>query len=255
MYQRYGDAFVKQYLGVALKTGIYGYQGEYANPSLNPWYAYGQILVNNYWPWLPLLGIGLYRMIRYFKTMEPEKKQYVLYTLLWCGVPLAIFQLAKVKQYHYINPLYVPFAIVVAYAADSLSTPAKAKLTAWIMALVAVLTVSYIVYPVLPRTLDSREYVDTLTLIEPIKTAPHDIYALSYGFAHYSNGLRFYADKNIIKISEEEMIERIRRGSGDVCIGFYTAISPVVERSGAQMVTMLGSSKESMLFAARREEP
>jgi len=73
-------------------------------------------------------------------------------------VPLLIFQTAKVKQYHYIVPLYIPMAILSASVLGNLEETKRKK---WIFALVSVIsiyTLACVAFPVIPKTLDSREY-------------------------------------------------------------------------------------------------
>ncbi|MCB4792718.1 MAG: glycosyltransferase family 39 protein [Elusimicrobia bacterium] len=84
VYLKYGNEFISQYFNVALMTAFKGYPVEYSgNPSLNPWYAYFQILINNYWPWLPFLVIGLYQFVKRFKENKSENNNFIFFVVLW----------------------------------------------------------------------------------------------------------------------------------------------------------------------------
>lgn len=205
MYAKYGMAFIKQYFGVALMTGITGYPESYSsNPSLNPWYAYFEILLSNYQPWLIFVVIGLYRIFRKFGSFEPERKKQLIFALAWCFAPLLVFQAAKVKQYHYIMPLYIPFAIISAYAISDLGEKAKFRITAGLAAIAVCLAAAYIVYPVIPKTLDSREYVENLKLVPELKKTEGDVYILKHGSSYFNNCFWFYADKRSVPCSDSE---------------------------------------------------
>ena len=87
MYEKYGKSFLDQYLRVALMTGIKGYPSTYSKmASLNPWYAYFEILLANYWPWLPFLAAGFVKIIRDFKKSDKAEKNKSLFVLSWAFV-------------------------------------------------------------------------------------------------------------------------------------------------------------------------
>ncbi|MCX5782182.1 MAG: glycosyltransferase family 39 protein [Elusimicrobia bacterium] len=211
MYLKYKKAFLDQYLSVALMTGIKGYPATYSgNPSLNPWYAYFEILVSNYWPWLPFLIIGIYKWIKSFSSIDIESRKKIIFVLLWAFVPFLMFQAAKVKQYHYIVPLYVPFALISAAAFEGFKFNIKIKSAFWLIIITTLLSVSYLFYPIIPKTLDSREYLKNMQFLEEAKRIDGDIIALNKWFSYYNNFLWFYADKRLVKNTPEEIVDKIK---------------------------------------------
>lgn len=255
MYQRHGVDFLKQYFGVALMTGIKGYPASYSgNPSLNPWYAYYEILLSNYWPWLPFLVAGYYKVLKNYKNFTEEEKKRFMYMFSWSLTPLAIFQIAKVKQYHYIVPLYAPFAVIAASAIDSFNENIKNKITSWIVILILVLTAAYLFFPIIPKTLDSREFNDTILLVDEVKKTGSDIIALDSGFCHYSSCFWFYADRNTVKNSEEEIIQKIKSGKKFYYVLEKGPFEKISKLAGIEHIKIVKSSEKSVLFTNSGEK-
>ena len=248
MYLKYGIAFLKQYFGVTLMTAVSGYpQGYSSSPSLNPWYAYYQIILSNYEPWLIFLLIGLYRTIRYFKTFDEERKKTVIFTLCWCFAPLVIFQAAKVKQYHYIMPLYVPFGIIAAGAISGFTQRTKNIVTSILTALAASLVVLYVLFPVIPRTLDSREYVENLKFVPELKKLDGDVYALRHGFSYFNNCFWFYADKRSVLCTEDELVSAVNSQKKITFVLLKEDIDKIRSRV-SRPLNVVKESQDSVLF-------
>ena len=250
MYLKHGNEFLMQYFNVAFMTAFKGYPVEYSgNPSLNPWYAYFQILINNYWPWLPFLAIGIYSFIKKYKQHESAYKDFMLFIFLWAFIPFLIFQIAKVKQYHYINPLYFPFAVISAGVFNGFSKGAKIKAAKYFVVLTAVLAGIYTAYPVIPKTLDSREYIDTIKLVPQVREIKDDLIVLNEGFCHYDNCFMFYADKGVIVNSRQEMLEKIdsnTRYSFVLSKENFADISKSVRQNN---INIIKYSEKSVLFS------
>jgi len=248
MYHKYGMAFLKQYFGVTLMTGITGYpQGYSSSPSLNPWYAYYEIILSNYEPWLIFLLIGLYRIINGFKSFSEEYRKKIIFILCWCFAPLLIFQVAKVKQYHYIVPLYAPFGIIAAYAIAGFAERTKKTLTAGLVIIVALLTVSYIMFPIIPATLDSREYVENMKLLSDVKKMEGDVYILKHGSSYFSNFFWFYADKRSVVRAEEELAALINSPEKRNFAVLKEDMPSLVKRVN-RPVNIIKESQDSVLF-------
>ena len=210
MYAKYGAMFLHQYFGNALSTGFYGYPiSNPGNPTLNPWYAYFQILASNYEPWLIFLILGISGSVKKYFSGNPENRKKLIFIFCWVFVPCVIFQLAKVKQPHYLVPIYVPFALITAFAFDGFSAKIKAKITAGLIAVVLLLTCAYIAFPIIPKTLDSREYVKNMQFLKEAKSLEGDVYSVTEWSSYYSNFLWFYADKRLIKNTPEQIAEKI----------------------------------------------
>jgi 4-amino-4-deoxy-L-arabinose transferase-like glycosyltransferase len=243
MYRWYDYGFLKQYFGVTLMTGISGYPAGYSSSaSLNPWHAYFDMLLSNYWPWLPFFVYGVYRFLR------QRRDPLTLYVLCWGFVPFAIFQAAKVKQFHYIVPLYVPFAIITATVFDALNTAAKRWAIKFLTALIGVLAIAYIAYPVIPLTLDSREFRDTILLAPAARGVAGDINVGEVGFSHYNNCLMFYADKKVIKNTEAGLIEKMRSGVPAVFAVPKELFDTLVRKIDPARIHILKTSEKSVLF-------
>ncbi|MCX5777861.1 MAG: glycosyltransferase family 39 protein [Elusimicrobia bacterium] len=244
MYQRYGHAFLKQYFGVTLMTGISGYPAGYSSSaSLNPWHAYFDILLSNYWPWLPFMVYGVCRFFRQWRT------PLVMYVLCWVFVPFAIFQMAKVKQFHYIVPLYVPFAIIAAVAFDAFKPVAKRWTIIVLCVLISALAVAYIAYPIIPLTLDSREFRDTITLAPAARVVAGDINAGEVGYSHYNNCLMFYADKIVIKNTAAQLTDKMRSGVPAFFVVPKELFDSLVKQVDSDQIHILKTSEKSVLFA------
>ncbi|MGA2091159.1 MAG: glycosyltransferase family 39 protein [Endomicrobiales bacterium] len=243
MFHRFGYHFLKQYFGVTLMTGISGYPAGYSSsPSLNPWHAYFDILLSNYWPWLPFFVYGVYRFFR------QKRNPLMLFILCWAFVPFAIFQLAKVKQFHYIVPLYVPFAIITASVFDAFSPVAKQRTLKILTGLIVVVAIVYCSYPVIPLTLDSQEFRDTITLVPAARSVAGDINVGEVGFSHYNNCLMFYADKKVIKNSEEQLIDKIRSDVPAVFAVPKELFDKLIRMVNPARIIVLKTSQKSVLF-------
>jgi len=251
MYRWYGQGFLKQYFGVTLMTGLKGYPAGYSSsPSLNPWYAYYSIILSNYEPWLPFLLAGIYQSVRRLRILgrDDEEWKKTLFILLWVFVPLAIFQAAKVKQYHYIVPLYVPFAIISATAFDNFRETLKMKVAGALAGLVTALAMAYLVFPIIPATLDSREFKDTILLVPAARQVSGDVFTLHDGFCHYNNCLLFYADKKVFPNSEQEITAAINAGRPVTFVLSRQDFYRIARTVDITRVRILTTSERSVLF-------
>jgi 4-amino-4-deoxy-L-arabinose transferase-like glycosyltransferase len=247
MYLKHGQFFLDQYFRVALITGIKGYPVAYSgNPSLNPWYAYFSILLSNYWPWLPFMLAGLYKAVKGYAGFEPEYKKKINYVLCWIFVPLIIFQAAAVKQYHYILPLYAPFAIVAALAFDGFKQAAKSRAIWILVAVVSFYTMSCLLFPIIPRTLDSREYSDTITLIPEIKKLDGNITTLHVHGMHYYSCFWFYGDKNTVFDTEEGIISKLSGKDRYYFVMENSEFAKIVSKT--KNVRIIKHTRDSVLF-------
>jgi 4-amino-4-deoxy-L-arabinose transferase-like glycosyltransferase len=252
MYAKYGQKFLGQYFGVALMTGIYGYPAGYSSsPSLNPWYAYFEILLSNYEPWLPFFAVGAYYAVKDSFRGVPARRDPLFFVLLWAVVPLALFQIAKVKQYHYINPLYIPFAVLTATAFRRFAPGVRMKAMRLLAAAVSAAAVLYLLFPIIPRTLDSREFDDTIGLIPAVRKLDADVSALPKGFCHYNNCFMFYGDRKVMLRSEEEMIAEIYSNGRHYFVLSRENFDRLSKRCRPSSLRILSFSRQSVLCANR----
>jgi len=246
MYQYYGVGFIKQYFGVTLMSGFSGYSNS-VNPSINPWYAYFQILANNYWPWLPFMIFGIYKYFKKVFDVGVEEKQKILFIFCWVFIPFVIFQIAKVKQHHYIMPLYFPFAIVVAGVFDEFRFNVKYRVTLSLIILTFFLSVAYIFSPMLPNTLDSRYYADTIKLIPSVVNITKDIKTLPNDQYHYGNCFKFYANKIVSAETENEIINSILTQKKQ-CYILKKGDFDNIKRRVNNKIKIIKETSESVLF-------
>jgi hypothetical protein len=229
-------------------TAFSGYpEGYSTSASLNPWYAYFNILLSNYEPWLIFFLIGLYRIVKELRTYDEDRRKIIIFVLCWCFAPLVLFQAAKVKQYHYIMPLYIPFTIVGANAIANFRESLRVKFAAGLAIIAAVLTISYVAYPVIPKTLDSREYVELLKMVPDLKKMDGDIYAIRHGFSYFNNCFRFYAAKNTVLCSEDEMAALANSPEKHNFVLLKEDFQDVLKRI-SRPITIVKDVKDSLLF-------
>jgi 4-amino-4-deoxy-L-arabinose transferase-like glycosyltransferase len=248
MYLKYQMGFINQYFGVTFITAFKGYPLEYAgNASLNPWYAYYQILLSNYEPWLIFFLIGLYNVVKNFKTYAEDRRSNIIFVLCWCFVPLALFQAAKVKQYHYLMPLYIPITIIAATALGNFGESLRLKFAAGLAIITALLTICYVAYPVIPKTLDSREYVELMKMVPDLKKIDGDVYAVRHGFSYFNNCFRFYADKKTVLCTEDEMAALANSPQKHIFVLLKEDFPDVFKRI-TRPITIVKDVKDSVLF-------
>ncbi len=250
MYAKYGKTFLDEYFGVSLMTGIYGYPASYSeNPSLNPWYAYFEILASNYEPWLLFLVYGFYKATRNAFSKDENIRKKFIFVLCWSLVPLAIFQFAKVKQYHYIVPLYIPFSILAALTFDGFKKAIKEKVFLSLTIIALLLSAAYIVYPIIPKTLDSREYVKNMQFLSEAKAVQGDIYSVSEWSAYYSNFLWFYADKRLIKNTHGQIVEKVKSNDKYTFILSKEMFAKLQPFFGSRKLDIIKETEETVLFS------
>ncbi len=251
MYRMYGKEFIDTYMGVMLKTGITGYPAGYSSsPSLNPWYAYFDILLSNYWPWLPFLAVGIVQSVKGYRRFDDARRRTVLFVLLWSAVPFLIFQAAKVKQFHYIMPLYFPFAILSGAVFARFGGKARDRALAALMIVTGALAVTALAVPLIPRTLDSHEFDDTMLLIPAAKNVDGDILTVRDGCCHYSSSFMFYGDKKVVVAPDDEVAENVRAG----LTGAYVMSKENAARLWGKIpasASVIAESEKSILFEVK----
>jgi 4-amino-4-deoxy-L-arabinose transferase-like glycosyltransferase len=118
-YSRYGDAFLRGHLSNLADHALAVGRGE--KPESRAWAAglltYPLLLAKLYWPWLPLMLMGLVS-----QTRKMVKEREVTATLLVCWVVWVIvpFSLADSRILRYLLPAFPAFSILAALAASAL---------------------------------------------------------------------------------------------------------------------------------------
>ena len=205
MVVKHGNKFVTEYFSI-VSRGI--------TKSTN-WYEYIRKILENYWPWLPFLVLGIYKSIKNMKTLSSDEQNKLMFIFSFTFVPLFILHILKFKAVQYLVPVYIPFAIIVGKTISDIDVKKNFLWSKIFVSLGVILTVLWLCFPIIPNTLDSSEFKDTIKLIPYIKNIPQEcnIYIIDDGEKwHYFNGLLFYADKKPVVLSKQEFVKKIFTG-------------------------------------------
>jgi 4-amino-4-deoxy-L-arabinose transferase-like glycosyltransferase len=243
MIYRYGNSFVDSYLGSMLHFGFKGIQNDDSR-----WYAYLKKIVENYWPWLPILIAGCYREFK--NSINRKISEINVFVLLWAFVPLVIFQLSSVKQSQYIVPIYFPFAIITAWTLDRLKINANHAVTLSLLCIASLLSVIFILFPIIPSLLDSAEYKETIRLVPSIQDIEEEIIVnKDHGYSHYRNCFLFYGNRDVTGNSFDEIIAKLKSGK-EYCYALkrkdYDELNRRIDLSNIKIVK---ETKHSVLFS------
>lgn len=109
----------------------------------NPFYflGYARDMVKNYWPWLPVLLIGLWIN---FRKAFAEKDAVSRFLLCWIFVIFVVMSTSKTQTLRYIFMIFPALAMIVSKTiSDWLGDGLKEKITPWLLG-VMVLTVLFV---------------------------------------------------------------------------------------------------------------
>ncbi|MCS7123328.1 MAG: glycosyltransferase family 39 protein, partial [Candidatus Aenigmarchaeota archaeon] len=177
------------------------------------WYEYIRKILENYWPWLPFLIMGIYNEIKnvFFNKQRSELKQFSTLMLIFTIILFLLLNISKYKFPQHLMPLYFPFAIFSAKYLLKLDIVRNYIFTKIFIFMGVLYVVISIFYPILPLTLDSQEYKNTIKMFEYIKSIKDDIYVLEDEYYwHYHNGALVYADKKVIAVPKN--ISKFEKG-------------------------------------------
>lgn len=79
--------------------------------------TYPRLVFEAYWPWLPLMLLGL---VSQFRKIRTDRDAAAIFLLLWVGAVIVPFSVATYKWLRYILPVFPAFAILAAISIDSL---------------------------------------------------------------------------------------------------------------------------------------
>jgi 4-amino-4-deoxy-L-arabinose transferase-like glycosyltransferase len=127
-YSRYGEAFVRGHLSNLADHALAAEGAEKSEGWASGLLTYPVLLAKLYWPWLPLMLIGLATQIR-----KMFKEREVTATLLVCWVAWVIvpFSLAESRVLRYLLPAFPAFSILAALAGSSLASSYLSWYRAW----------------------------------------------------------------------------------------------------------------------------
>jgi 4-amino-4-deoxy-L-arabinose transferase-like glycosyltransferase len=125
------------------------------------WLEYGWTMLRFYWPWLPLLLVGVVVEVRARKLLP----------LIWCVCLVVPLSVATTKYARYLIPAFPAMAIITATGVDRLLHVVRRAAAFWtgcaVLSLVAAFTV---VFPAKERGVDMR----TLAPVAMRNTQPSD---------------------------------------------------------------------------------
>lgn len=206
MYLKYNSFFLEPFFGIVLRLGLRDGRID------TPWYLIIGRIIETYWPWLPFLVIGFYKKTAELikNKINSEEEKITLFILLWVTIPFLIFQSAKVKGTQYIMPIYIPAAIICATVFNGYKETIKKQILRWMSALAFAFSIVYLIFPLAPKTLDIGHYGDLMKIIPTIRKIESDtIISYHRDYWYFANGVGFYADKKIIGMTDEEIVNLI----------------------------------------------
>lgn len=109
MYAEYGPVFLDHYLGGEIIKRLGG--------DINPaaWDYYPRLWLATYWPWLPLLVLGLVMVFTRQAQQTPAERDLLSFTLIWLLVWLIVLFALPDKRPRYAVVIYPALAIISAY--------------------------------------------------------------------------------------------------------------------------------------------
>ncbi len=123
------------------------------------WFEYGWLILKSYWPWLPLLLIGLVVEVRARKLLP----------LLWCVCLIVPLSAAATKYARYLIPAFPAMAILSAAGVDRLLPVARRTMAFSVACAVGLVIAAFtVVFPAKERGMDMR----TLAPVAERNTAP-----------------------------------------------------------------------------------
>ncbi len=116
----------------------------------------------------------------------------------------------KYKAVQYLVPLYIPFSLFAAYGIRTIEKNRSYILSKIFIKVAAIITFLWVLFPIIPETLDSKEFKELKKLFIDIKNINSEIISLNNNnFWHFSNGLLFYLDKGVTAVNYEELLELV----------------------------------------------
>jgi 4-amino-4-deoxy-L-arabinose transferase-like glycosyltransferase len=190
-YQRYGSEFFAEHFGNILKHSV----GENRTriQLVLELLKYPYWLLLSYWPWLPLMVVGL---VTQSKKMFRERDATASLLVIWVVCVLVPFSLATSKALRYILPAFPAFSVLCAIILDTY-VPSKWKVIGFRVAYALVCVLLIVMIP-LPNYLVRARDMRTLAPVAQAATVPSQRVVL-YNFGErrwdYLNELIWYGDR------------------------------------------------------------
>ncbi len=238
MIIKYKSDFIYSYFGVISR---------YAFLVKTNWYEYIRKILENYWPWLPFLIIGIVNFIKYRHKEQFLKNPLFDINFLTILVYFVSIHIASYKAVQYLVPLYIPFALFSAYGIKIVDKNNILKKI--FISIGVVLVVLWIFFPLLPETLDSKEFKELQKMFPDIKNINKEIISLNNGnFWHFSNGLLFYLNKEVTPVDFEDLLNLLNSKDRKIFLLKKTDYSLLPEDI-IKRTKIIRETKESILFS------
>jgi hypothetical protein len=182
----YGRPFIDAHFGwLILYRGI--------TMESQPWYehlSYVEDLFTYYWPWIPLLCIGMWNFSR--KSMKSEEAMLLV---LWIAAYLVIMSAMKSRVVWYVMPIFPAAAMVVGSTLGRYLTEGAKRASTAVFAVVTV--VAAVVLMLTPVQVESERETDVRAIAPYVKHfASQGAAVIGFREDYYglNNALLFYSD-------------------------------------------------------------
>ncbi len=266
MYKKFGNDFVKEYLCATINN-VQGWENNYDNVNytvtlkkynfFNEWYVYLQLLMNNYWPWLPFLIYGLYIKFKNIKTIILNDNRRDIFILSWAIIPFVIFQIVSKKNGNYLNILYPAFAIISAEVLNSFSQKTVQKIIKILIVVSIFVSILFIVFPIVPKTIDAQKLREPMQLIPIIKYGIDDkekIVIREEDWFVFSSTFLFYADRGNITLNDKDFEEKILSNEKHYFASYKDPFMNGLLSKYNDKIEILAETKRTILFTNIREK-
>ncbi|MFN3551304.1 MAG: hypothetical protein ACK4WJ_05815 [Endomicrobiia bacterium] len=197
--------------------------------------------------------VGVITVFKKLKHGMYNTKIKKVWRLFLCTfiVYILVIHIPKWKAVQYLVPLYFVFAIFSAYGIIIIDkNGVLRKFFAYISCGIIVL---WLVFPIIPSTLDSNEFKELSKLFEEIKKVENEIITLNnQEFWHFSNGLLFYLDKKVVALEEKDFVNSLTSGPKKHFVLKKEDFNKLVLRYNLQNIRILKENKESVLFVNKQ---
>jgi 4-amino-4-deoxy-L-arabinose transferase-like glycosyltransferase len=239
-YQLFGSRFLAQHFSFTYDN-LPLTNGKRAGQAVAGLLEYPRLLLGAYWPWLPLMAIGL---VAQAKKMIGRRDATASLLVIWVAATIVPFSFAEFKWLRYLMPAFPAFALLAAFTLDAYLT---ARRRAWFLrAAYAALLLAMGGMWINPKYRDRPEEIRRLAPIAESATHP-DQKILLYTKRHPRDAhlfqLIWYADRYCDLLSDfNEVVSRLERNPDAVAITDKQAFEQI-RRAGGRDIRVLGETE------------
>ena len=219
---KFGTPFLQAHFGWLIFTRGFALEPQ-------PWYehfSYVEDLFTYYWPWIPILCIGLW--IHGRKMFAREE---ILLLVLWIAAYLVIMSIMQSRVVWYVMPIFPASAMMVGSTLEKMLSDRRKRI--WAAMFAALTLASGVVLTMTPVQVESDRETDIRAIAPLVKQFGsegaeiigfrEDYYGLNNALLFYSDyagfpiyerydsiAVRFHTDRRILCILEREHLEEVR---------------------------------------------